>query len=81
MKMNKELFDKLADAIDGVMSSHSLQVITKKRETIDYVKSQFISFCWFMFHACKIDYHMFYDAGLNDDNIETALKRILLDFK
>lgn len=81
MKMSKKLFGELSDAIDNVMSKHSLKIITKHRQNIKYVKSQFISFCWSMFHTSKIGYTKFYYSGLNDSHIETALKRILSDFE
>lgn len=81
MKMTKELFGELCDAIDVVMSKYSLKVILDHRNDIKYVKSQFISFCWSMFHASNFDYTKLYDSGLNDNHIETALKRILSDFK
>lgn len=80
MKMSKELFSELCDSIDGVLSKHSLKVIADHRQNVKFVKDQFISFCWSMFHATKSDYSKFYDAGLNDSHIETALKRILSDF-
>jgi hypothetical protein len=80
MKMSKELFGELCDAIDSVMERYSLNVILQHRRDVKYVKNQFVSFCWSMFHAAKFDYKLFYDAGLNDNHIETALKRILSDF-
>lgn len=81
MKMSKELFDKLADAIDGVMEKYSLKIVTGHRQNINFVDNQFIAFCWSMFHASKFDYRELYDAGLHDIHIETALKRILSDFE
>ena len=80
MKMTNELFDKLSDAIDGVMSKHSLKVIMEHRRNVKFVKSQFISFCWSMFYASKFDCKELYASGLHDGHIETALKRILSDF-
>ena len=80
MKMTKETFGKLSDAIDVVMSRYSLKVVLDHRHDVKYVKDQFISFCWSMFHATKLDYQIFYKQGLNDNHIETALKRILSDF-
>lgn len=81
MKMSKELFRELCDAIDNnVISKHSLKKITEHRQNVPFVKDQFVSFCWDIFHGCKIDYNKFYDSGLNDCHIETALKRILSDF-
>ena len=80
MKMSKELFGEVCDAIDSVLSRYSLKVIMDHRRDIKYVKNQFVSFCWAMFHASKYDYKKLYDAGLDDTHIETALKRILSDF-
>jgi hypothetical protein len=80
MKMSKELFSDLCDGIDAVISKHSLKVITEHRQNIAYTNDQFISFCWSMITATRMDYRLFYDAGLNDTHIETALKRILSDF-
>jgi len=81
MKMTQEQFGQLADSIDAELSKHSLPVIIKHRQTVKYVKSQFISFCWSIFHASKFDCMPLYSAGLNDSHIETALKRILSDFE
>jgi len=81
MKMSKQQFGELCNAIDGVMSKHSLSIITKHRQNVKYVRNQFVSFCWSMFHASKFDCSKLYNAGLNDNHIETALKRILSDFE
>ena len=80
MKMSKRLFGELAESIDNVMSKHSLKVITEHRQSVPYVKNQFIAFCWSMFHISKFDCKRLYNAGLNDNHIETALKHILSDF-
>ena len=80
MKMSKALFGELCDAIDKVMSEHSLANIKNHRENITYTKSRFIAFCWSMFHESKFDVMKMYNAGLNDTHIETALKQILSDF-
>jgi len=80
MKMSKELFGEVCDAIDSVLSNHSLKVIIELRQNIKFVKSQFISFCWAIFHASKYDCKTLYAAGLDDTHIETAIKRILSDF-
>ncbi len=81
MKMSKETFGRLANAIDVVMSAHSLETIKKHRQTVKFVNNQFISFCWSMFHASKFGQtdREIYNT-LNDSHIETALKRILSDF-
>jgi len=81
MKISKELFNELCEAIDKVLSAHSLKTITNHRNTITYTKSRFIAFCWSMFHASKYDCMKLYKAGLDDTHIETALKRILSDFE
>ena len=81
MKMSKKLFDELTDAIDEVISRHSLQTIIKHRENVKYVNNQFVSFCWSIFDASKYDCKRLYDSGLNDSHIKTALKRILSDFE
>ena len=82
MKMSKETFGELTAAIDGVMSKHSLKSITEHRKNIKYVNSQFIAFCWSMFHASKFgETHKEIYNTLNDSHIETALKHILSDFE
>lgn len=81
MKMSKELFDKLADAINKIMEFRSLEEIQEHRQNVKFVKSQFIAFCRSMFHASKFDVTKLYNAGLHDIHIETALKRILSDFE
>ena len=81
MKMSKELFNELCEAIDtNVMSTHSIETITGHRQSVKFVKNQFISFCWSIYHASKFDSNKMYKAGLNDSHIETTLKRILSDF-
>ena len=80
MKMPKDLFDELCEAMDGVLSAHSLTTIVNHRNNIKYIKSQFYAFCWSMFYASKFDVMKLYNAGLNDEHILTALKRILSDF-
>ena len=79
--MNKDLFEELCVAVDSVLSKYSLKVILDHRNDVKYSKNQFVSFCWSVFHASKIDVMKFYDSGLNDSHIETALKRILSDFE
>ncbi len=82
MKMSKELFADLCDTIDtNVVSRHSLQKLIDHRQSVKFVKDQFIAFCWSVFHASKYNSNRLYDAGLNDSHIETALKRILSDFE
>ena len=78
--MDKPLYDTLCTAMDKVFEAHSLETIKNHRETIPSAKDQFTSFCWSMFHVSKVDCNMFYNAGLNDTHILTALKRILSDF-
>lgn len=80
MKMSKELYGELCDNIDDVLSLHSLKTVSEHRNNIKFVKNQFVAFCWSIFHATKMDYSKFYNAGLNDSHIETALKSILSDF-
>ena len=81
MKMPENLFGELCDAIDKVLSAHSLKTITEHRNKVKYVKSQFVAFCWSIFYASKFDINKMYKAGLHDTHIETALKRILSDFE
>ena len=80
MKMTKALFASLADAIDNTLSNHSLKSMIEHRQRISYTNNQFLSFCWSIFHASKFDCNILYNAGLDDNHIETALKRILSDF-
>jgi len=80
MKITKPLFNELCDAIDDVISAHSLPTIINHRNNVKYTDNQFIAFCWSMFHASKYDCSKLYSAGFNDNHIETALKRILSDF-
>ena len=81
MNITKDLFNELCEAIDKVMQVHSLKTITEHRQNVKYVKNQFVAFCWSMLHASKYDTTKLYNAGLNDNHIETALKRILSDFE
>jgi len=80
MKMSKELYNELSKSIELVISQNGRDVIVKQRKAVKFTKSQFVAFCWSMFHATNMEYRKFYDADLNDSHIETALKRILSDF-
>lgn len=81
MKMSKELFSMLSDAIDATLSCHTQAAALQHRNTVKYTNSQFIAFCWSVFHASKFDCTKLYNADLNDTHIETALKRILSDYE
>jgi len=80
MKISKNLYDDLCNAIGKVLSQYNLKTIVEHRNNIKFVDNQFVAFCWSIFHASKFDYKKLYGAGLNDSHIETALKRILSDF-
>ncbi len=80
MKMTDKTYGELCVAIDKVVSEHSLQAIFDLRINVKFAKDQFVSFCWAMFYVSKFDAKALYKAGLNDNHIETALKRILSDF-
>ncbi len=82
MKMTSKTYGELANAIDKIMSKYSLKIIAERRRTVKFVKNQFIAFCWLMFHESKFGetHRKMYDT-LDDSHIETALKRILSDFK
>ena len=80
MKISKQLYDELCDAIDNVLSRHSLKTIVEYRNNVKFVKDQFTAFCFEILNSSNFDVMKLYDAGLNDNHIETALKRILSDF-
>ena len=80
MKMSPTHFGELCDAVDNVLSAHSLQIIDKHRQTVAYAHCQFTAFCWSVLHASRYNTSTLYKAGLHDQHIETALKRILSDF-
>ena len=81
MKMSKELYNELKTVIEKTIVKHGIDVIKKHRQNVNFVKDQFISFCWSMYNASKFGENNrgIYDT-LNDDHIETALKRILAEF-
>lgn len=81
MKMKKQTFDELHNAIDKVLSHYSSETVKKCRQNIKFVDNQFISFCWHMFYVSKFDCKRLYAEGLHDDHIETALKHILSNFE
>ena len=81
MKMSKELYTEIKQAIDGVVEQHGIDRVKEHRRSVKFAINQFISFCWSMFHASNFEYRKCYDEKLDDVHIETALKRILSDYK
>ncbi len=81
MKIQDASYNDLKDAIGGVIARFGLDKIQRHRDNIDYVKSQFISFCWSVLHASHYDCNILYKQGLDDSHIETAIKHILIEYK
>ncbi len=81
MKMSKESYDALSEAITRTIVKHGTEAMIKHRRSVGYVKNQFISFCWSVLHSTDFDYTKLYDEDLDDSHIETALKRILARYK
>jgi hypothetical protein len=79
--MSKELYDDIKLAINAVIKKFDVDHIKCHRRKVKYTNNQFISFCWSMFHLSGYDYDKCYSAGLVDNHIETALKKILIDYK
>ena len=81
MKATKEQIGYMADKINVLFDRHTHDEVLDLRQRIPFAKDQFVSFCWRIFHAAKIDCRWLYDSGLDDSHIETALKHILADYK
>ena len=81
MKMSSMNYMAVKLSIDAIIEQHGIDYLKRYRQSISFAKCQFTSFCWSIFHASKHDYKVLYDAGLNDNHIETAIKKILVQFK
>ena len=81
MKCTEEQIAYMSDKINEVFDRHTQNEILDYRQKVKFVDNQFVAFCWGVFHAAKINPRKFYNAGLNDSHIETALKYILADYK
>jgi hypothetical protein len=81
MKIKPEHYSELKSDIDNLISKHGKDTFIKQRAEVSFVKNQFVSFVWSVFWVIDYSkYRKLYDY-MNDDNIETALKSILSEFK
>lgn len=62
MRMSKELYRELDNAVRPFLHLNSANTMRHR---------------WDMLWASKFDVRKFYDAGLNDDHIDTALRKIV----
>ncbi len=81
MKMNKQTFAKLEQAINETIKDRTIG--TTIEAIIDLYKKGDLSperFRWDLLHCAAnsgaIDYHSLYIGGLNDNHIDTALRAI-----
>ena len=91
MKMSKETYSKIENAINGLIDYvDDKNEIIDLRKNIDFAKDQFTSFVFKMFYtSCNFAKKMqgvdilseIKKEGLHDSHIETALKKILISYK
>lgn len=89
MKMSNETFAAIEAGINGVINHVGNSEVVELRNSINYANDQFVAFIWQMYQYGKtfqkragIDlYQMVNNEGLSDSHIETALKKILAQYK
>jgi hypothetical protein len=91
MKMSKNTYSHIETAIKGLKDYCSdSNEFNKLRDSVPYVKDQFISFIWKVYYASKNYYKITFNIdlnalirneGLSDSHIETALRKILKAYK
>ena len=85
IKMTKEDYQALESSIKKVLKKYKDSEVQKVRDTIPYYKDQYVSFVWHILRTIpnyyKTHVSLFYSKGLQDTHIETALKKILIQYK
>lgn len=85
MKMSNDEFLRLTKAIKELKEKHGEQKLRDFRENVAYKNNQFIAFVWGVFRAIPEWYNeycsIWYEMGLDDNHIETALKKALSEYK
>ena len=71
----------LTDAINKMETAYSKDVMMQHRKTVKYANEQFISFIWSIYWKINKDDRKIIGADLNDNHIETALKKALAEYK
>ena len=86
MKISTSDYEYLERHINMFSERAGKEAMVDTRKNVVFVNDQFRSFIWLVFH--KLNRSMAYlitdrlhASGLNDDHIETALKKILKEYK
>ncbi len=82
MKITSEHYTTLKATITDFISNVGEENVREYRYSIGYVNNQFISFVWAMLskstdHSFRKELYTY----LNDSHVETALKKILCEYK
>ena len=75
MAYSKDDYMDLAEQIRGFLSNFTSEEIWEHRNSVKFVKSQFVSFAWSIYW--RIDYNRY---SYTNTQTETALKRILSSY-
>lgn len=83
MKISKEVYKTLENAINNTLSQFPESDIIEARKTVKFVNNQFISFCWLVLHKTVSAHQELRDLLNNylDSHIETAIKKILIKYQ
>ena len=81
MKMGSMQYWMLTDAINKIETAYSKETMKQHREKVSFANEQFISFIWSIYWMIKGDDRKIIGADLNDNHIETALKKALHEYK
>ena len=81
MKMTSYQYFVLTDAINKLENGYGVKVMKEHRENVKFTGNKFISFVWFIYSKIGIDDMEIIRENLNDDDIETALKKALVGYK
>ena len=81
MLMTKHQYKILTDAINKIETAYTKETMKLHREKVSFVNDQFISFIWSIYWMIKGDDRKIIGADLNDNHIETALKKVLREYK
>ncbi len=85
MKMESEQYKILESQILSFVRSFAIEEIQNIRNNIQYTDSQYTAFIWKIYYLTNRNYNGSIGdelrKTLNDKHIETALKKILKDWK
>ena len=82
MKITQTAYDRLQTEVLNVLAKYTDEQIAEHRQTVKFVKSQFVAFVWsIVHHTDNNTIAWLYSQGYNDNHIETVLKKILKKYQ